>query len=532
MPESAPSSAALPPRRPRGPWARMRLPVLLITVLVGALGAFRIWQIMAPFSFEVEVEGDPDLTGQGSALLVDSNELLEDMEYALRLQKTGELVTPQPLPPARARTAKLTVKGSQRRGEIEAERVVGVLRYPGSDPDRLTLELSKATFERGKLRQVLLNDRASEFLSQKVTTFVAVKNQHDDPVEGLHGALEPGVTAKEGEPAVYVVPIQIDDLLFRMKRGEQEYHLELVRSFDALRGSVDFPLRWFVSTGTDPHVRQVQEKVETFQPPPQPKAVEPARVVASAGWDGRLRVSGSHLDRAIAASLEHGRESVSCKIVSKSADALELSVAAGLVSAGAWNLVVTGSAGGEVSRLAGALKVEGGLWWESPGAGQQVPAGDMLEVRWGTAGVDGNMLIEGAPDAGSATWTRVFSGGASTGGARWSTAGLSPGPFVLRLTAVGRADLQPLLRRIEIVGPKLVQAVLRFRKGGHPYGNVRELVVDDKDSYSPGPDPMIWKVRLTPGRHTIRAKGGLLAPKLIPLEVQTDGEEIEVDLGS
>lgn len=532
MSESSAPRAATPVRRKRGAGARLRLPILLVVVLVGLLGAWRIWQLFAPFSFTVEVLPDPDLTGEGAAglLLLDSGELLSMFEYELRLAGSGEVVTSPALAPARERRAKASVKGAQRRRAVRAENVVGVLRYPGADDGRLSFELREAAFQDGRLRQVLTNDAAALFLGESVTTFVAVKNQHGDPVPGLSGLMRADIHPQPDKPSVYDVPIQIDDLLYRLGRAEESYRIEMLRSEDGTRWTVEFPLRWFVAAGTDPHVVQVQEQVATLVPTPQVSAVEPARVSLASGWDGHLRVTGRNLERVGAATLERGKQTVNCQIVTRAQESLDLSVTPAQLLPGAWNLVLVSGADQEPARVASALRVEAGLWWELPRAGQRLPAGDEVELSWGSSGLEGQVVIEATAEGAAGDWMRVFAGPLSAGSARWSTVGLGPGSYVLRMTAPGQAGVAPLQRRIQLEPPPTLNVVVRFRKGGQPFGNVRQVIVGD-EAFEPPADPMIWRLSLPPGRHMLRVRGALLPTKLYPIEVNSEGQQIEVDLG-
>jgi len=211
-----------PPRRGAKLLANLKRLLLLLVLLVGVLGGHQLWQTsFATKTFTLSVEVEQDVTGEGNRSGVRTAELLEMSELVATVPGADGPLAVQPLAES-ARTTFETV-GRTERDEVEQGRLTAFLRLPEADPDRPTLELPPPAVDGDHLRFTLTHDAADEFLSRRVETVVAVRNQHGTPVTGLTDRL--GELEEEGK-GVYHVRARLDDVLWNLLDGNRTASLQ------------------------------------------------------------------------------------------------------------------------------------------------------------------------------------------------------------------------------------------------------------------------------------------------------------------
>ncbi len=478
---------------------RLRLLLLIVVVIVGVLGGYRIYQLtLAESNYVVLVEPEFDVYGGETGTLYDTPILLQNLDYELFLGRSGVLLLELPATED-DRIGKLSVSGAEIRQEVEAGRVRGRLRWPGADPERLTIDLGLAMVEEDTIRHELTLRMTEEFLDGRISTTVGVHNQNNDPVDGLERADR--LTPVGDRAGVYEVTATVDDLLWRFSQGDSDYSLQATQQESGVSWQLDIPLAWFLTRGESSRVITVEERLVAPSLVPVAERLAPMRVIGGRdGWDGRLTVHGVDLDLVTRAYLVRGDRRIAMNTMFSDTDRLVLSVDPSTVAAGVYGVELETDRGDEVFPVPQRLRVTAGLWWIAPAEGTHVVQGTTISLAWGNSLGEEQALVEGGRERHGDRWSRLAQASGRRGEAGWSTEGVESGTWVLRLSLPGRAEISPKFRTIELDPLPTLPVLIRFRKGGAPYGRIKELWIDDVEMEI-GSDRMNTRLDLLPGEH-------------------------------
>lgn len=511
---------APPPRKGAKLVANLKRLLLLVVLLVGILGGAQLWQIsFARQTFSVEVQVEADVTGEGNQSGVRTEELLSLGQLRLTIPAREEPLLTLDL--SETTRGEFQTVGRAERNEVEQGRSRAILRLPDADPDRPQLEFPLASMEDNRILLELTHDAADEFLGRSVRALLAVRNQHGTPVTGLTDRL--GELEEQGD-GVYHVRSKLDDVLWNVLDGVETASLQATDGETSFR--IEYPFRWFLAVGDEAHVVEVEEEITFERPRLVASRVSPARVSSDGGWSGSLQVGGENLDLADDVTLVRGDRRIRCRVEDRARGSLRLVVDPSQLSTGRWNLELDAGTG-DATVLAGALTVEPGFALLEPADGLTVPHDGDIPLRWRAPGGVGEVMLEASVGDGGA-WQLLYRGDASIGRTTASAEGLDPGEHRIRLTAPGGGDLPVRTRRIIVAEAPYYDVTFRFSRGGVPYANVLELIVDG-ERMEIGADPGLIPVQLSPGTYSVRARGGLNLELQRTIEVSEDGQFIDLE---
>ncbi len=314
-------------------WREFRVLMAVVLVLGVLVGGYQLWElVLAPHSTPVELtaQTNPTFSGQSTA-----EWLLPRLAANLVTTRTSESLLQ--LPPGTTRGT-LKVRGRSKRREMDQNGLDAILSYPDSDREILNIRL-RPTATGDALAFVLSEDAAEEYCGRMVRTFVAIRDQQQNPVRDLTSREALPFDERSGQASVYDIGLPLENLLFvlegdgvfpyRVSLGDhdlvlevpanlflrevQESHVvdiilprELIRNPTVAAPEPEAapsPTQTSIaeSQPTNPEPTGTRPPPDTAPPTPQPPAPDPAELAAQ-----RMKEECAATERAVEMAVRRG----------------------------------------------------------------------------------------------------------------------------------------------------------------------------------------------------------------------------------
>jgi len=486
--------------------------LLLVTVVIGAVGAFWIWEHYRTQKFEVVLVTAPDPHEILGGYPYDAEELIERMDFTAWPSQDGPLLELKSKDEPQTWT--FGVKGEDRQS-IKAQNLRGALTWRGSDVEGLTIPLNypvESTEKSGRYELTLRTGAVEDFYEDAIitTTFKVVdRNTH----ASLPGLTLDGLEVRGFDPVspgIYEVSVdagmlldlergQIDSLAFRVTQTRDERAAENL--------SLSVPLAWFFNQPTATELRVLAVDFVTEIDPLCPRAtgLQP-RSVQQNQWPGSLVVTGEFLDRTRSASLKRGNQAMACTIVRATPTRLELATESA-PDPGAYELTLQSdgcgpTTGGRLQVLTAVTALRA-----LPLATTDIEAGGPMTIRWQRGSTRGPLVVEVSGPGGAGPWRALADVSAEANQHTWPAVDLGPGSHKLRLRSPDNNKVLASWNFL-VVAPSKMLVVLHFADGAKNW-RIREAWVDGREIAAGEMQATGSHARITlaPGEHRWVAKG-------------------------
>ena len=489
---------------------QVRRILLLVTVVVGMVAFYWIWERFRTQEFEVTVIADPDPHEVLAGYPYDARGLLELMEFSARPAQNGQQLRLEPHDDPFTWT--FGVSGDSRRS-VKNQELRGTLTWRGSDAEGLSVPLSlpvDSESSPGRFEVRLTTSAVENFYDDAVvTTSFKVTDQNS-------GAALPGLQLNETEVkgftetqrgiyelSVYASTLlqlsqdQVDSLTFRITQDADDRATE--------RLSLSVPLAWLFHQPTASESRVLAIAFVTEVDPLCPRAtgLQPTRVRQDR-WPDRLVITGEFLDRTLSASLQRRGREVDCFILLRTPTRLELTTGS-VPAPGRYEVSLTSNGcaattGGRLDVVAPSTALQA-----LPLAAAAVERGSELTLRWKRGSVGSPLVVEVSSPGGGAPWRSLARAEAGVEHYTWSAIDLDPGSYKVRLRVVD-AESAAASWDLSVTQPPELLVVLHFTDGNENW-RVREAWVDGFEVTTLEATGSHARVRLAPGEHLWVAKG-------------------------